>query len=80
MSAAHELKDKLLQVLLAHSYSLLANSGSPPAPSLAPLLGNGGVGGQGAGIDQVSTLFLPFLDTYSPIFSFLFAFNAIVSL
>ena len=29
MSAAHELKDKLLQVLLAHSYSLLANSGSP---------------------------------------------------
>ena len=29
MSAAHELKDKLLQVLLAHSYSILANTGSP---------------------------------------------------
>lgn len=30
MSAAHELKDKLLQVLLAHSYNLLTtnNSGS----------------------------------------------------
>ncbi|XP_054157987.1 homeobox protein dve-1-like [Oppia nitens] len=29
MNAAHELKDKLLQLLLAHSYSLLANSGCP---------------------------------------------------
>lgn len=26
MNAAHELKDKLLQVLLAHSYSLLTNN------------------------------------------------------
>ncbi|CAG2165429.1 unnamed protein product, partial [Oppiella nova] len=29
MNAAHELKDKLLQVLLANSYSLLTNSGCP---------------------------------------------------
>ncbi|KAI2801697.1 DNA- binding [Blomia tropicalis] len=37
MSAAHELKDKLLQVLLAHSYSILANTGSPIDQCLSQL-------------------------------------------
>jgi len=65
MSAAHELKDKILQVLLAHSYSLLANNaaaavtnsssnGTPPA--------SGGVGLPPVG-DQPAT---PAVGSVSP--------------
>lgn len=72
MSAAHELKDKILQVLLAHSYSLLANNAAQAAAAAAVTTGSPPNSNTSVGPTVSPPNAAPALDQVSPIKNLLY--------